>query len=79
MAVPIPGRVAEALRRSTVEIRTGNRRYQGNGSGAVIGPDQVITNAHVLHGNTLSITTWEGNVVSGCVLKIDGRRDLALL
>jgi serine protease Do len=45
----------------------------------VIGPDQVITNAHVLHGNTLLITTWEGRVVSGSVLKIDRRRDLALL
>lgn len=79
MPVPIPGRVAEALRRSTVEIRTGDRRYQGNGSGAVIGPDQVITNAHVLHGKTLSITAWEGKVVSGSVLRVDRRRDLALL
>lgn len=79
MPVPVPGRVAEALRRSTVEIRTGDRRYQGNGSGAVIGPDQVITNAHVLHGKTLSITAWEGKVVSASVLKIDRYRDLALL
>ena len=79
MPVPVPGRIAEALRRSTVEIRTGDRLYQGNGSGAVIWPEQVITNAHVLHGNTLSITAWEGKVVSGSVLKIDRRRDLALL
>lgn len=79
MPVPIPGRVAEDLRRSTVEIRTGDRGYQGNGSGAVIGPDQVITNAHVVHGENLSITAWEGKIVSAAVLKIDRRRDLALL
>lgn len=79
MPVPVPGRVAEALRKSTVEIRTGDRRYQGSGSGVVIGPDQVVTNAHVLHGKTLSITAWEGKVVSGSVLRVDRRRDLALL
>ena len=84
MPIPVPGRVAEGLRRSTVEIRSGERMRQGNGSGAVIGPDQVITNAHVLRGGSLSITSlsitsWEGKVVGASVLKIDQRRDLALL
>jgi serine protease Do len=79
MPVPVPGRVAEALRRSTVEIHNGHRVRQGNGSGAVIGPDQVVTNAHVVQGGTLSITAWEGKVVSGSVVRIDRRRDLALV
>lgn len=79
MPVPVPGRVAEALRRSTVEIHNGHRFRQGNGSGAVIGPDQVVTNAHVVQGGPLSITGWEGKVVSGSVVRIDRRRDLALI
>ncbi len=79
MPIPVPGRVAEALRRSTVEIRSGNRNYEGNGSGAVIRPDEIITNAHVVHGANLSVTSWEGKNVSGSVLRIDKRRDLALL
>lgn len=79
MPIPVPGRVAEGLRRSTVEIRSGDRIRQGNGSGAAIGPDQVITNAHVLRGGALSITSWEGKVINGSLVKIDRRRDLALL
>jgi serine protease Do len=79
MPIPVPGRVAEALRRSTVEIHSGNSHRQGNGSGAVIGPDQIITNAHVVQGATLSIDFWEGKTVRASVLRIDKRRDLALL
>lgn len=79
MPIPVPGRVAEALRRSTVQIESGTRYRQGNGSGAVIGPDQIITNAHVIQGGALSINSWEGKTVPGSVARIDKRRDLALL
>jgi len=79
MPIPVPGRVAEALRRSTVEIRSGTRYHQGNGSGTVIRPDQVVTNAHVVRGGSLSINSWEGKTVSASVLRIDTRRDLALI
>ncbi|HEY7304172.1 MAG TPA: trypsin-like peptidase domain-containing protein [Bryobacteraceae bacterium] len=78
MPIPVPGRVAEALRRSTVQVRSGNGYSQGNGSGAVIRPEQIITNAHVLHGS-LRIDSWEGKTVAASVLKVDRRRDLALL
>lgn len=79
MPIPVPGRVAEALRRSTVQVRSGNRYRQGNGSGAVIGSEQIITNAHVVHGGSLTIDSWEGKSVGASVLKVDQRRDLALL
>jgi len=79
MPIPVPGRLAEALRRSTVQVRSGNRYRQGNGSGAVIGSEQVITNAHVVHGGSLTIDSWEGKSVAASVLRVDQRRDLALL
>lgn len=79
MPIPVPGRVAEALRRSTVQVRSGNRYRQGNGSGAVIGSEQIVTNAHVVHGGSLTIDSWEGKSVAASLVKVDQRRDLALL
>lgn len=79
MPVPVPGRIAEALRRSTVQIRTGNGRYQGGGSGVVIASDRIISNAHVVRSQPVSIETWDGRVISGSVVKADARRDLALI
>ncbi len=79
MPIPVPGRAAEALRRSTVQIRSGSGYRQGNGSGAVIRPDQIVTNAHVIQRGSLAIDSWEGKTVSGSILRVDRRRDLALL
>lgn len=84
MPIPVPGRVAEALRRSTVQVRSGQGYWQGNGSAIAIARDQLITNAHVVQANAdqkrpLSLESYEGNVVSGSIVKIDRRRDLALL
>jgi serine protease Do len=84
MPIPVPGRVAEALRRSTVHVRSGQGYRQGNGSAVALARDQVITNAHVVQADvnqkgSLSLESYEGNVVSGSIVKIDRRRDLALL
>ncbi|MBV8811883.1 MAG: trypsin-like peptidase domain-containing protein, partial [Acidobacteriaceae bacterium] len=79
MPIPVPGRVAEALRRSTVQIQVGMGRVRGNGSGIVIAPEQVITNAHVVRGPSMTVESWEGKSFSTSVLKTDIRRDLALL
>jgi serine protease Do len=84
MPIPVPGRVAEALRRSTVQVRSGQGYRQGNGSAVAIARDQVITNAHVVQADLdqkghLNLESYDGNVVSGSVVKIDRRRDLALL
>ena len=74
----MPGRVAEVLRRSTVQIRSGRHR-QGSGSGVVLAGQQVITNAHVIQAGTVTLESWEGKAVSASLLRIDRHRDLALL
>jgi serine protease Do len=79
MAIPVPGRIVEALRRSTLQIQSGNAREQGSGSGVVLPDNQVITNAHVLRGKQSMVESWEGKRLGGTVLRIDRRRDLALL
>ncbi len=79
MPIPVPGRVAEALRRSTVQVQVGMGRVRGNGSGVIIAPEQVITNAHVVRGPSVLLESWEGKSFSTSVLKVDLRRDLALL
>ena len=65
MPIPVPGRVAEALRRSTAQIRSGNRYRQGSGSAVVLTDQQVITNAHVIQEGPLAVESWEGKTVSG--------------
>jgi serine protease Do len=77
--IPVPGRIAESLRRSTAQIRSGNAHRQGNGSAVVLTDEQVITNAHVIQAGPLAVESWEGKTVSASVLKIDRGHDLALL
>lgn len=82
MALPVPGRVAEALRRSTVGVTSGRAREQhgnGGGSGVVLPGERVVTNAHVIGGELLTVESWEGKSVTASLLKVDRRRDLALL
>ena len=79
MPIPVPGRVAETIRRSTVQINIGNRGRHGNGSAVVLSDHRLITNAHVIRNGSITIESWEGDTVSASVLKLDRRRDLALL
>jgi serine protease Do len=79
MPIPVPGRVAEALRRSTVQVLSASEGSQGNGSGVVLTEERVLTNAHVIQGSKLSVESWEGKRVQAVVTKVDRRRDLALL
>ncbi|MGA7413174.1 MAG: trypsin-like peptidase domain-containing protein [Bryobacteraceae bacterium] len=85
MPFPVPGRIAEQLRQSTVQIRSGRGRAEGSGSGFVLNAGRIVTNAHVIAasetngGGTLSIESWDGQTRPARVLKIDGRRDLALI
>jgi len=69
---PIPGRIAELLRRSTVQIR-------GCGSGIVLNDDRILTNAHVLIGGDPAVETWDGKTLRARLVKMDRQRDLALL
>ncbi|HZQ56150.1 MAG TPA: trypsin-like peptidase domain-containing protein [Bryobacteraceae bacterium] len=79
MAIPVPGRIVEALRRSTVQIQSGNTREQGSGSGVVLPDTQVVTNAHVLRDKQAIVESWEGRRLTARLVRIDRRRDLALL
>jgi serine protease Do len=75
MSVPVPGRIVESLRRSTVRIIS----EQGNGSGIVLPNEQVVTNAHVIAGKRVTVESWEGNTLPASIEKIDSYRDLAIL
>jgi serine protease Do len=79
MPIAVPGRVAEDLRRATVQVLSASARHQGNGSGMVIPNERVLTNAHVVRGSSLIVQSWEGREFSATLLKSDPRRDLALL
>src|SRR5271167_3822385 len=83
MPFPVPGRIAEQLRQSTVQIRSGRGRMQGSGSGFVLNAGHIVTNAHVVAASQtngdLSIESWDGQTRQAKVSKIDRRRDLALV
>lgn len=79
MPLPVPGRVVEMLRRSTVEVLSGSAESSGTGTGVVITEGQVITNAHVVRGTSMTVASWEGDRLSASVMRLDRRRDLALL
>ncbi len=79
MPLPIPGRAAEGLRRSTVEIRCGPGGRAGGGSGVVLTDDRIVTNAHVVREEGLRVESWEGKTALASLVKLDHRRDLALL
>jgi serine protease Do len=79
MPIPVPGSVAEALRRQTVQISVGRGRTRSGGSGVVVGQDRVITNAHVVRGESLRVEAWDGRDVAASCLRLDRARDLAVL
>ncbi|HVH66684.1 MAG TPA: serine protease [Gemmatimonadales bacterium] len=71
------GAVVDALRRVTVQVRTGG---SGLGGGVVWNPGSlVITNAHVARGDRARIEFADGRVASARVVARDRRRDLAAL
>jgi S1-C subfamily serine protease len=77
--MPVPGRVAEDLRRATVQVFITSAQHHGNGSGIVLPNQRVLTNAHVVRGSRLTVQSWEGQNFSATILKAEPRRDLALL
>ena len=79
MPFPVPGRIAEFLRRATVHVRAANANVEGSGSGVVLADGQIITNAHVALEIELTIEAWDGTARRAKVVKKDRSRDLALL
>jgi serine protease Do len=68
------GGVAEQVGPSIVGIGRGTR-----GSGIVIGPGKVITNAHNIRGDEVTVTFADGRSVRGTVVGFDGEGDLAAI
>jgi len=73
------GEIAERLRRSTVQVRTGSRE-RGGGSGIVWDASGLIlTNSHVARAAELEVELWDGRCLRAQVTSRDTRRDLAAL
>lgn len=71
------GELAAALRRSTVEVRTGGT---GAGSGIIWSADGlIVTNAHVARADHATIELWDGRRFDGVVTARDPRRDVATI
>ena len=85
-SVPLPSEAlaraaARAAMGSTVEV-TGHGCYSGyvsQGSGFVVRPDLVITNAHVVAGTTEQRIWVEGRGLAATVVRFDPNLDVALL
>lgn len=69
------GEIAERVGPSVVGI--GNR-WRG-GSGVVIAENRVLTNAHNLHGDEITVTFADGRTMPGTALGVDADGDLAVL
>jgi serine protease Do len=54
-------------------------RGWGRGSGVVLAPGRVVTNAHNLRGEDVSVTFEDGRVEAGEVAGVDGDGDLAVI
>jgi serine protease Do len=71
------GEVAEALRRTTVQV--GNRG-RGFGSGVILSADGlIVTNAHVVRSSHAQVKLWDGRTLDAVVTSRDLTRDLAAL
>lgn len=69
------GEIAEKVGPSVVGI--GNR-WRG-GSGVVIGENRILTNAHNLHGDEVTVTFADGRSAEATVVGVDADGDLAVL
>jgi serine protease Do len=68
------GSIAERVGPSVVGIGRGTR-----GSGVVIGAGKVLTNAHNLRGDEVTVTFSDGRQTRGAVAGYDGEGDLAVI
>ena len=79
-AAGIPQEVVDAVVLSTVKVEGVACRRIQEGSGFVVGPDLVVTNAHVVAGEQESIVQRsDGSQVGAEIVAFDPGRDLAVL
>ena len=69
--------IGEALRRSTVQVKSG----QSSGGSGIIwdASGLIITNSHVARSQQLRVELWDGREFTARVAARDVRRDLARL
>src|SRR5215471_14039135 len=73
------GEVAERLRRSTVQVLSGEGQ-RGAGSGVIWGADGlIITNAHVARSPIAQVQLWDGRQFEARRIAYTSRRDVAAL
>lgn len=78
--IPVPPDVVTAATASTVNIEAFGCGSGYEGSGFVVGPDLVATNAHVIAGaDDVQVKRPDGTLVDAVVVHVDDDRDLALL
>ena len=73
--------VAEQVAASTVRVESAGCEQRQTGSGSVLGPDLVVTNAHVVAGadEVRVVLQPGGDPLEARVVAFDGSRDLAVL
>jgi serine protease Do len=69
------GAVAASVGPAIVRIETGRR----GGGGVVVGPDQVLTNAHNVNGGPVPVLFADGHEAEGEVIAVDVDADVALV
>jgi serine protease Do len=69
------GGVSTSVGNAVVRLETGRR----GGAGVVVGPDQVLTNAHNVDGDPVPVVFVDGREVEGEVVAVDVDADIALL
>jgi serine protease Do len=74
--------IQEALQRVAAEVGpavVGVGRRWGRGSGVIVAPGQVLTNAHNIGGEEVAVTLGGGDSVTGRVLGTDVDADVAVV
>jgi S1-C subfamily serine protease len=66
----------EQIRPAIVAVRDGRR---GSGSGVVWAPNTIITNHHVVHGETAEIVFVDGRQTTAQVVARDPQNDIIAL
>lgn len=78
--LPVDQAVVAAAVQSTMNIETEGCGARFEGSGFVVAPERVVTNAHVVAGAVnLQVRLPDGPVLAASVVAFDGDADLALL
>jgi len=78
--LPVTEQVVATATLSTVNVETNGCGARFEGSGFVVAPERIVTNAHVVAGaDTLQVRLPDGPVLDASVIAFDEDADLAML